>query len=649
MKKIISLVLVCIMVATLLPVAVFADGETEIASAEDFAKIADNLDGNYKLTTDITITNPLSYKNEGAKFTGTFDGNGHTIKVNINDEDRQRSALFCTVGGDCTIKNLTVEGTVKSNGNSTAGLIGTVKDNETITIDNVTVDVDILDCNNAGNGQAGFIGAVEDSPKVVIKNSTNKGTIEAEVPGGFIGKTSGDSTIEITDCVNEGNITCLNKFADRRGAGGFIGCVQEKCTVKLTNCTNKGTVRADYVSAGALVGDIHYKNPTEYNKYTVTNCKNEGKVISGGLELADAQALKYNNSIWGAAAFAYNYTTRTLTGAPRYDILPNIDGCKVYVNGTEVAGGVTTGTEDRQLVYSVDASTAEIDGFVAVTVIFADGSYATHGTAVSKEAVDTVDSLTGYEKLDVNLDSVSSTNPLHKDDKVNAHGSEKNLFTGNNDKYEGWKLGATNDPVTVFFSLNEAKVVTYYTITTGNDDSGNPDRQLVEWKLYGSTDGETYVELDYVNGYDFPNYDNAPNGFAIENDKAYQHYKIEMITFASELTNYDGDVYVQVGEVTLYKECDHTWGDPVVVDKECEKDGSSTVTCTKCGKEVVTVLEHEGHKFVDGTCTECGAPDPSVEDDNPTTGDITLVLMLVSLAALLSTALVVAKKRSLVK
>ncbi len=223
MKKLVSIILVCIMVVALLPASIFAaENVTTISSAEEFAAIANNLGGSYKLTKDITITEAISYKQEGNLFTGTLDGDGHTITVNLTDNDSARFAIFCSAGG-CTIKNLTVKGTITSNGNSTGTLIGTLKGTNPVTIENVTTNVKIT--SGGGNGTGGFIGCIEDGgSNVTIKNSTNKGAITGyEVAGGFIGKVQSDATVTFDSCVNEGKVENTNQFADYRGAGGFIG------------------------------------------------------------------------------------------------------------------------------------------------------------------------------------------------------------------------------------------------------------------------------------------------------------------------------------------------------------------------------------------------------------------------------------------
>ena len=62
-------------------------------------------------------------------------------------------------------------------------------------------------------------------------------------------------------------------------------------------------------------------------------------------------------------------------------------------------------------------------------------------------------------------------------------------------------------------------------------------------------------------------------------------------------------------------ECEHVYGEPEVTEADCENDGKSVVTCTKCGDTVETVIEALGHKIAEDaewnvlvapTCEEIG-------------------------------------------
>ncbi len=664
MKKIVSIILVAMMIVTILPVSIFAAEASvvEIDTAEEFYAIKDNLSGSYKLTADITVTTGISYGNEGALFTGTFDGNGKTITLNMEDPNSQRSALFCSVGA-CTIKNLTVKGYVNSRGNSAGGLIGTVKgDNNVINIDHVTMDVDILNANNSDNGQGGFIGAIEDKPTVNFTNCTNKGDISGEVVGGFVGKTTenskGAATVKLTDCVNEGDITVQNRYADKRGAGGFFGAIREGTFVTMTNCTNKGDITGIYVNAGAYAGYNHIQNINN-KRYTVTNCKNEGKVVSGGYELPTALATGNMNSVWGnAGSISFNADTMVLTGAPEFDVEFDCTDYETYVNGTKVDADKATVTNkgNRKFEFSVDA-TGLVDGVAAVTFVWKDGTYSTYGVPAPAKADYAQKDFSAaliekVDKIDVDNASVAIENTLLANDG-SEHDSKNTLFDGNRtNKYEGWKQNGKT--ITVSFQIAEAKKIGFYSIGTGGDDANYPDRQPTVWKLYGSVDGTAYDVIASVDGANQPDFNNIPSVYATDkSDVAYKFFKLELITFTSEAANPNGEKwYVQIGEIELFGLCDHTYGEPVVDAGNCTKDTTTTKTCTVCGHEDVKVDAAPGHDFVDGKCSVCSTPDPDVAPETKPvttpapTGDVITVMIALSVVAMAAIAVVISKKRS---
>ena len=86
--RLLTLLLVCTMVFTMMPGVVWADGGsavseadnvTEISLQEDLAKIGGVPSGKYKLTADITLDD--SWKEIDPRNEFTLDGNGHSITL----------------------------------------------------------------------------------------------------------------------------------------------------------------------------------------------------------------------------------------------------------------------------------------------------------------------------------------------------------------------------------------------------------------------------------------------------------------------------------------------------------------------------------------------------------------------------------------
>ena len=74
------------------------------------------------LDADITVSQKIGDSDTNKFFSGTFDGNGHTITVNLTDDKKNGLALFQLIQG-ATIKNLTVAGEI-TGAIHAAGLVG---------------------------------------------------------------------------------------------------------------------------------------------------------------------------------------------------------------------------------------------------------------------------------------------------------------------------------------------------------------------------------------------------------------------------------------------------------------------------------------------------------------------------------------------
>lgn len=122
-----------------------------ITSADDWNILATSVNGGndysgkyLKLMDDITVSQMIGINNHASSnnpqtnqksFSGTFDGDGHTLNLNIKDKDTHGAAPFSATKG-ATIKNLNVTGSVVG-GIYSAGLVGVP--NGTLTVENCTV------------------------------------------------------------------------------------------------------------------------------------------------------------------------------------------------------------------------------------------------------------------------------------------------------------------------------------------------------------------------------------------------------------------------------------------------------------------------------------------------------------------------------
>lgn len=234
--------------------------EGTVSSAKEFAAM--DASGSYTLTKDIIVTEPYA-----SDFSGTFDGNGHTVTLAISgDSDYQ--ALFAKLAAGAVVKNVTVEGKVTGK-KCVAGIAGYATDN--VKIENCKNTASITGNKNVG----GILGEAynnEESISVGIKNCANEGAVNGtgSAVGGIVGKMEGQNSI--IDCYNRGNITGFNNYA------GIVGQSTGALVATIKNCYSVGAVTAYGASTNAgyaLIGGG--KN------YALTNCY---AIKQDGLNLA---------------------------------------------------------------------------------------------------------------------------------------------------------------------------------------------------------------------------------------------------------------------------------------------------------------------------------------------------------------------------
>ena len=139
---------------------------TEIATPEDLKAFADAVesgaDVNGKLTADINLAesdySDLMIGTDNAKFSGVFDGQGHTITIHYegNCVAAKWRGLFRAIDG-ATIRNLRVEGEAYPTSIHFGALIGVAYG--TVLVEKVVTNVDITGLVSGVTGDAGMLGA----------------------------------------------------------------------------------------------------------------------------------------------------------------------------------------------------------------------------------------------------------------------------------------------------------------------------------------------------------------------------------------------------------------------------------------------------------------------------------------------------------
>lgn len=156
---------------------------------------------NYKLTADIHVTSMAGKNNDDNAFKGVFDGNGHTMTLNLTTDGSSYCAPFRYVGGS-TFKRLHIAGKITSNSYYVASLVGYQRYG-TLNIYNCWSSVDIVCTKKTDNSyNAGFVGYSYDSN---INNCRFDGSLQgADADGcsGFVGQRNSNSgSMKISNCL----------------------------------------------------------------------------------------------------------------------------------------------------------------------------------------------------------------------------------------------------------------------------------------------------------------------------------------------------------------------------------------------------------------------------------------------------------------
>lgn len=337
MKKGFFAAFLCALIMVLLPAVVYAkdgnfgdaDGSSDntyiIEDAEDLKAFRDRVnDGETgacaELTADIVLNEDVLDKdgnlNEEDKddftqwtpigtssepYTGTFDGNGHTVSgIYINTSENYQGLFGCigdiNKSGTGTVKNLGIEDSWISGGDNVGGIAG-------------YSSWGMENCYNTGSISGGDnVGGISgQNISGMIRNCYNTGSISGgSNVGGIVGNSSDVSGISgggVTGCHNDGTV-----IGSGSNIGGILGNGARNSAI--SKCYNTGSVSSsgkgpvagiaggivfgtsNCYNAGTISGKVAY-GITAGNLSGVVNSYNIGKVyghaILGGQEMDKAQ------------------------------------------------------------------------------------------------------------------------------------------------------------------------------------------------------------------------------------------------------------------------------------------------------------------------------------------------------------------------
>ena len=242
-----------------------SNGSYTVTSADGLMNVAELVKGgktdiNITLTADIDLTGknwtPIgtSFSN---KYTGTFDGGGHTIKgLTVTTYD-QFVGLFGSIGNAGTVKNVMMED-VQITSNRSSGFAGGVAGYSEGTIENCSVSGSVSGTVYVG----GVVGAQwEGSITGCSSSATVKGMVHV---GGVVGQTNGGATL--TACYATGNVTLEIDPRKNIAGGSLVGF--NGGSHGLLACYATGNV----TSTGSSTGNVHIGGFLGDNYTTVTAC-----------------------------------------------------------------------------------------------------------------------------------------------------------------------------------------------------------------------------------------------------------------------------------------------------------------------------------------------------------------------------------------
>jgi hypothetical protein len=264
------------------------EGFYKIARGSDLAWFATTVNGGNGtisaiVTDDIQLSGfdwtKIGNNNANNSYKGTFDGGGHTVSGLYINVTTTYEGLFGFINA-ATVKNLTVEGSVKSTANNAyvGGLIAF-----------------------SSNGS-------------VIENCHNKATVSGTTYVGGILGYSNNATLRIVNCTNSGDITASNN-----SVGGILGHILNGTTAVISEVSNSGTISASGDNVGGIVG-------TSVDAQ-IRNAVNTGDVRSSGTRVG---GISGNMTAVGSITNAYNAGV-----TPRYAIAPSGVLSNVYALGED--------------------------------------------------------------------------------------------------------------------------------------------------------------------------------------------------------------------------------------------------------------------------------------------------------------------------
>lgn len=328
-----------------------------VTTCQHFQDINNNEDGydgfgkSYKLMADLDCSGLGNAIIAAGYFSGSFDGNNHSITIALNSSDTY-IGLFSNLEGG-TISDLTVSGSVTaSTANSEVGMLaGTIQIGSTVSGVTVNADVEAPNGSYDVGGMAGLNNGGTVSDSVVTGSVSSAGSNV----GGFIGNSI--CMAHLSDSHSTASVT---GGGDR--VGGFVG--SDGCEGPGTTYENvyaTGSVTSTGSEVGGLVGWAPASTITD--SYATGNVS--GAMSVGGL----VGHAEYGTSI------SRSYASGSVSGSNEIGGLAGLIESSSSVSQSFATGNVT-GTADHAggLVGFMNGGASVSNSYARGTVGGADNS-----------------------------------------------------------------------------------------------------------------------------------------------------------------------------------------------------------------------------------------------------------------------------------
>ena len=276
-----------------------------------------------KLLADITINEDVSgsdatsqkYKwtpigTDSSKYTGTFDGNGHTISGLYINSTAANTGMFGRIGSSAVVKNLTLaDSVIRSTKNYTGAITGYIDDAASVTNCHTKNSVQV-----SAAVYTGGITGYQDDTSTLTRCSNAAEVTGANNVGGISGYNWSKSSASLTDSYNRGSVSGSNLV------GGI--CAQIYIGGTVSDVYNLGTVQATGTAgtptAGGITGVFRWGTiKSAYNAGIVKATAKGG--VAGRLEASSSSR-----------------TVQNVFYSDEYEAVGNLNSCTIQ-NGTATA------------------------------------------------------------------------------------------------------------------------------------------------------------------------------------------------------------------------------------------------------------------------------------------------------------------------